>query len=230
MSSINVSASHSPLNVTSRMVWITISNQIELPWTQQFLCTNFLPCLLLHTLLIDTVKIFANTFHLSSKCSHKKRSFFHELFLTVLTHQHHLVESYLIMAKTALEISQVITSSLGVTYNINVRHTKLLMLNTVLSHVVYKSFFDQVNSGVHCRCRWCYFAYTLGSFLNNLLFSVLPSLWPWTNHWGNGSTMLLYCNCTCKSSSTLIVSSIFASLASSSKTKWKCDTLIYLTL
>ena len=45
-----------------------------------FLCTNFLPRLLLHTLLIDTVEIFANTFHLSSKYSHKKRSLFHELF------------------------------------------------------------------------------------------------------------------------------------------------------
>ena len=36
--------------------------------------------------------------------------------------------------------------------------------------------------------------------------------------------MPLHCNYTCKSSSTLIDSNIFASLASSSKTKWKYNT------
>ena len=36
--------------------------------------------------------------------------------------------------------------------------------------------------------------------------------------------MPLYWNCTCKSSSTLIDSNIFASLASLSKTKWKYNT------
>ena len=34
----------------------------------------------LHTLLIDTVQIFANTFHLSSKYSHEKRSLFIKCF------------------------------------------------------------------------------------------------------------------------------------------------------
>ena len=123
--------------------------------------------------------------------------------------------------KDSIGVFQVITCWLGVTYNVNVRHTKSSMLNTVVSHAVYKSFFDYVHSGIHCSCRWYYFVYTLGSFLNNLLFSVLPALWPWTNHWGNGSCMSLYCNCTCKSSSILINSNIFASFALPSKTKWK---------
>ena len=109
---------------------------------KKYLCTNFLPRLLQHTLLIDTVQIFANTFHLSSKCSHKKRSLFHERFLTLLTHEHHLVEFYLAIAKTAFEIFQVITCSLGMTYNVNLRHTKSMMLNIVVFHAVYKSFFD----------------------------------------------------------------------------------------
>ena len=124
----------------------------------------------------------------------------------------------------ALEIFQVITCLLGVTYYIKVRHTKSLMLITVVSHVIYKSFFDWVHSGVHCSCQWCYFEYMLKIFLNNLLFSVLPALWPWTNHWGNGSGMPLYCNYTRKSSSTLINFNIFASLVSFSKTKWKFNT------
>ena len=34
----------------------------------------------------------------------------------------------------------------------------------------------------------------------------------------------LYCNCTCKSSSTLIDSNISGNLVSSSKTKWKYNT------
>ena len=53
---------------------------------------------------------------------------------------------------------------------------------------------------------------------------MLPALWPWTNHWGSGSGMPFYCNCTSKSSSTLIDSNILASLTSSSKTKWKYNT------
>ena len=32
---------------------------------------------------------------------------------------------------------------------------------------------------------------------------------PWTDHWGSGSGKPLYCNCTCKSSSTLRNSNIF---------------------
>ena len=87
-----------------------------------------------------------------------------------------------------------------------------------------------VHSRVHCSSQWRYFVYTLRSFVNNLLFSVLPALWPLTIHWGDGSGMPLYCNYTCKSSSTLIDSNIFASLALSSKTKSKYNTQLYNSL
>ena len=97
--------------------------------------------LLLHALLIDIVQIFANTFHLSSKYSHKKRSLFHEVFLTRLTCQNHLVEFYLAMTNMALEIFQKITCTLGVMYNVNVRYIESLM-HMVVSLAVYKSFFD----------------------------------------------------------------------------------------
>ena len=69
---------------------------------------------------------------ISSKYNYEKRSLFYKVFLTLLTHQHHLVEFYLTMAKMALEIFQVITCSLGVTYNANIR----LMLNMVVSLAV----------------------------------------------------------------------------------------------
>ena len=57
------------------------------------------------------------------------------------------------MAKKAFEVFQAITCSIGVTYNVNVRYTKSLMLNIVVSYTVYKSLFDEVHSGVHCSCR-----------------------------------------------------------------------------
>ena len=64
------------------------------------------------------------------------------MFLTLLTHQHHIVEYYLKVTKMALEIFQVITCTLEVAYNVNVGHTESLMVNMVVSLVVYKSFFD----------------------------------------------------------------------------------------
>ena len=64
------------------------------------------------------------------------------MFLTLLTHQHHIVEYYVKVTKMALEIFQVITCTLEVTYNVNVGHTESLMINMVVSLVVYKSFFD----------------------------------------------------------------------------------------
>ena len=67
---------------------------------------------------------------------------FHKVFLTLLAHQHHLVEYYLKMTKIALKIFQVITCTLGVTYNVNVRHPESLMINVVVSLAVYKGFFD----------------------------------------------------------------------------------------
>ena len=64
------------------------------------------------------------------------------MVLTLLTHQHHIVEYYLTVTKTALEIFQVITCALEVTCNINVGHTESLMINMVVSLAVYESFFD----------------------------------------------------------------------------------------
>ena len=43
----------------------------------------------------------------------------------------------------------------------------------------------------------------------------IVTLWPWTNHWGNSSGMPLYCNFTCKSSTTLIDYNIFGNLVPS---------------
>ena len=69
--------------------------------------------------------------------------------------------------------------------------------------------------------RWRYSVYTLESFLNNLLFSVL--------HYDLEQTTKVtvvewHSNWTCKSSSTLTHSNIFKNLVSSSKTKWKYNT------
>ena len=164
MLSINVSASHGPLNVTSGMIWTTKGIDTLNPTT--IIATvplyKFPSLLLLYTLLIDTVQIFANTFHLSSKYSHMKKKLFHELLVTLLTHQHDLIEFYLTMAKTALEISQVITCSLGVTYNVNVRHTKSLMLwirwspmrFIKVSLIKFIQEFIVVVSGVISYIRW----------------------------------------------------------------------------
>ena len=64
------------------------------------------------------------------------------MVLTLLTHQHNIVEYYLTVTKTALEIFQVITCTFEVTCNINVGHTESLMINVVVSLAVYESFFD----------------------------------------------------------------------------------------
>ena len=58
------------------------------------------------------------------------------MFLTLLTHQHHLVEYYLTMTKIAMEILQVIVCTLGVMHNVNVGHTESLMLSMVFSLAV----------------------------------------------------------------------------------------------
>ena len=84
---------------------------------------------------------FHKSFHLSSKYSHKKRSLFHEVLLTHLTCQHHLVEFYLAMTNMASEIFQKITCTIGVMYNVNVRHYGSMM-HMVVSLAVYKSLFD----------------------------------------------------------------------------------------
>ena len=156
--SINVSTSHCPLNVTSGMIWATKAIDSLNPTTINATVPlhKFPSLLLLYTLLIDTVQIFANTFHLSPKYSHTKKSLFHELLVTLLTHQHCLIEFYLTMAKT------VITCSLGVTYNVNVRHTKSLMFwirwspmqFIKVSLIKFIQEFIVVVSGVISYIRW----------------------------------------------------------------------------
>ena len=126
--------------VTFGMAWTTKGIGCLNPTTIN--ATTALSCLLLHTLLIDSVQIFANIFYLSSKYIHEERNLFHKVLLMLLTHQHHLAKFYLTMTKMALEIFQVITCTLGMTYNVNVKHTESLMLNMVVSLAVYKSFFD----------------------------------------------------------------------------------------
>ena len=58
------------------------------------------------------------------KIHSREKEPFNKVFLTLLTHQHHLVEYYLTITKIALEIFEVITCTLGETYNVNVRHTE----------------------------------------------------------------------------------------------------------
>ena len=139
--------------VTFGMAWTTKGIGCLNPTTIN--AATALSRLLLHTLLIDSVQIFANIFYLSSKYIHEERNLFHKVLLMLLTHQHHLAKFYLTMTKMALEIFQVfffffffffffqvITCTLGMTYNVNVKHTESLMLNMVVSLAVYKSFFD----------------------------------------------------------------------------------------
>ena len=142
MLSINISASHRPLNVTSGIVWTTTGTDSLNPTAiNATVPLNKFPFLSTPSYSPDWYCADFYKYISSSKYSHKKRNLFHELALRLLTHQHQLVEFYLILAKTLLEIFQVITCSFGVTYNVNVRHTKSLMLNTVVSHAVYESFF-----------------------------------------------------------------------------------------
>ena len=139
MLSINVSASRCPLNLTYAMVWTTKGIDSLNPTTMDA-TTTFYKFLALYISLYSPDWYCA--FHLSSKHNRKKRSLFHELFLTLLTHQHHFVEFDLTMAKTALQIFQVKTCLLGVTYNVNVSHSISLILNTVVSHAVSSMFFS----------------------------------------------------------------------------------------
>ena len=76
------------------------------------------------------------------------------MFLTLLSHQHHLVEYYLTMTKIALEISQVITCTLGVMYNVNVRHTESLMLIKKVSLIKFIYEFLVVVGGGISYISW----------------------------------------------------------------------------
>ena len=116
MLSLIFSTSQCPLNMTSEMAWTTKGIDCFNPTSINVV----IPSSSTHTLLIDVVQIFVNTFHLSSKYSQKKSSLFHEVFLTRLTCQHHLVEFYLAMTNMASEIFHKITSTLGVMYNVKI--------------------------------------------------------------------------------------------------------------
>ena len=134
-------ARHCPLNVTSRMVWTTkgidsfypttINTKIPLykfpssTYSPDWYCEDF--CKYIYCII---------------KIQSQEKKIFNKVFLTFLTDQHPLVEYYLTVTKIALEIFQVMTRMLGVTYNVNVRHTKSLMINLVVSLTVYKTFFD----------------------------------------------------------------------------------------
>ena len=145
-------ASHCPLNVTSGMVWrtrdidsfnpTTINAKIPL---HKFPSSTYYP----DWYHADFCKYISSIIKIQSR----EKKPFHKVFLTLLTHQHHLAEYYLTVTKVALEIFQIKFWTLGVTYNVNVRHTKSLMINMVVSLAVYKSFFDLVHSGVHCSSR-----------------------------------------------------------------------------
>ena len=87
-----------------------------------------------------------------------RKEAFYKVFLTPLTHQHHLVEFYLRMKKMALGIFQLITCAFGMTYNANVRYIKPLMLNMVVYLAVYKIFFKFIQEFI-CSLLWQHFVY-----------------------------------------------------------------------
>ena len=82
----------------------------------------------------DFCKYFSSIIKIQSR----EKEPFHKGLLTLLTHQHHLAQYYLTVTKISLEIFQVITCTLGVTYNVNVRHIESLIINVVISLAVYK--------------------------------------------------------------------------------------------
>ena len=122
------SASHCPLNVTSGIVWTTkgidcfnsTTRKAKIPlykfpsstFSRDWYCADF--CKYISSII---------------KIQSREKKPFHKVFLTLLTHQHRLVEYYLTTTKKALEIFQVITCTLGVTHNVNVRHIESLMTN-----------------------------------------------------------------------------------------------------
>ena len=89
--------------------------------------------------------------------SREKRRFY-KVFLTLLTHQHHLVEFYFKSGKMALEFFQVITCAFGVTHDANIRYIKPLMLNMVVSLAVYKIFFKFFQEFIF-SLWWLHFVY-----------------------------------------------------------------------
>ena len=134
MLSLVFSASHCPLNVTSGMVWTTKGNyQKRKTPLYKFPSSTFSP----NWYCADFCKYIWSVIKIQSR----EKEPFRKVFLTLLTHQHHLVEYYFTVTKIALEIFQIITCTLGVTYNVNVRYNESLMINMMVSLALYKSFF-----------------------------------------------------------------------------------------
>ena len=133
--SLIFSASHCPLNVTSGIVWTTKGRD----------CFNSTTRNAKIPLYKFPSSAFSLDWYYADFCKYNwfiikiqslEKEPFHKLFLTLLTHQYHLVEYFLTVTKIALEIFQVITCTLGVTYNVNVRHTESFMINLVVSLAV----------------------------------------------------------------------------------------------
>ena len=168
MLSLIFSASHCPLNVTSGMVWTTkgidcfnsTTRNAKIP-LYKFPSSTFSP----DWYCADFCKYISSIIKIQSR----EKEPFHKGLLTLLTHQHHLAEYYLTVTKVALEIFQVITCTLGVTYNVNVRHTESLMKNLVVSLAVYKSFFKFIQEFI-VVVGGGIFVYMLVSSLKNFLF------------------------------------------------------------
>ena len=138
MLSLIFSSSQCPLNMTSGMGWTTKGIDCFNPTTINVVIpSSSTPTYSPDWYCADFRKYISSI----TKYGHKKKSLFHEVFLTRLTCQHHLIEFYLAMTNMASEIFQKITCTLGVMYNVNVRHIESLM-HMVVSLAVYKSFFD----------------------------------------------------------------------------------------
>ena len=152
---LNVFAIHCPLNVTPGMAWTTKG-------IDSLNRTTIITIISLHEFHSSSTPTYSPDWCCADfwkyiSCiikiqSQQKETFSWTVFNTLM-HQHHLVEFYLTMAKKVFEVFQVVSCSIRVTYNVNVRHTKSLMLNINVSHAVYKSLFDEVHSGVHCSFR-----------------------------------------------------------------------------
>ena len=181
---LNVTVIHCSLNVTSAMAWTTkgkdslnrTTTNAKIPLYEFH--SSSTPACSPDWCCAEYLQIH---FMYHQNTVTKKKTFSWTAF-NALKHQHHLAEFYLTMAKKAFEVFQAITCSTGVTYNVNVRYTRSLMLNIVVSYTVYKSFLMKfIQVFIVVVGRWRYFVYTLGNFLNNLLISVLPASWPWAN-------------------------------------------------
>ena len=113
MLSQNVPASHCPLNMTSGMAWTTKGIDNLNPTTISATIPSFVQIsFLVYSYILSWLILWR--------------------FLQI----------HFIYHQNTVTRKGVITCSLGVTYSVNLRHTKWLVLNIVVSHAVYESFFD----------------------------------------------------------------------------------------